>query len=97
MSDTVNDRSTELLDGYIDRAALQRELRSCSARTIQRYEAKGLPVVVIGALRLYPVEEVRAWIRAHLRTRGVSRRRGRPSEKLSPPGAGTRTDLVRIR
>lgn len=52
-----------LLEGYIDRDALAREL-NCSARTIARYELlpDGLPSVSLAGRKLYRIEAVRSWI-----------------------------------
>jgi hypothetical protein len=52
-----------ILDGYIDRDDLARDLR-CSGRTLARYEteADGLPSVMIGGRKFYRVAAVKAWL-----------------------------------
>ena len=52
-----------ILDGYVDRAELARQMR-CSERTIWRYEnlPDGLPSVMIGGRKFYPVAGVKAWL-----------------------------------
>lgn len=67
MSATEN----SVLAGFVTRAQLVAEL-GCSTRTLIRYEHQGLPVIRRGALRLYSVERVRAWLL------GENRRRARP-------------------
>jgi len=53
----------ELLDGYLDRAALAEAL-GVSTRTLCRYEAEpnGLPTTRIGGKALYRLESVKGWL-----------------------------------
>jgi hypothetical protein len=58
---------SDLFAGYIDgRPELKRQFGITSDRTVERWEAKGLPVIRLGRKRLYPVRGVRAWIATHL-------------------------------
>ncbi|MBB4277253.1 transcriptional regulator [Rhizobium mongolense] len=54
---------TGLLQGYLDREQLAREL-GCTTRTIHTYEnlPDGLPSLMLGGKKLYRVEAVRQWI-----------------------------------
>ncbi|HRY26693.1 MAG: hypothetical protein KDH20_12720 [Rhodocyclaceae bacterium] len=67
---------SELLSGYLDRAALAKELNVCQ-RTIARYESQpnGLPVTVIGGRRLYKMTSVMAWLEARERRPNPTRAR----------------------
>jgi hypothetical protein len=51
-------------------------------RTLRRREADGLPVIVLGATRLYPREKVMAWLHARVREPEIPRR-GRPRKAAS--------------
>lgn len=66
----------KLLDGLLTREQLEAET-GWGSRTILRREAQGLPIIVIGGTKLYPMEKVRAWIMSHERRRQPPRR-GRP-------------------
>ena len=61
--DTQTDE-THLLDGWINRAALAREL-TLSVDTLQRWETRrvGPPCVRVGRKVLYRMEAVRDWLR----------------------------------
>ena len=65
-----------LLDGLLNLEQLKAET-GWGWRTILRREAEGLPVVKLGATKLYPADKVRAWIMGHLRQHEPPRR-GRP-------------------
>ncbi|WP_157784719.1 hypothetical protein [Sinorhizobium fredii] len=69
---------TGLLQGYLDRPSLAKELR-CSERTIIRYEnlPDGLPSLMLGGRKLYRVEAVRQWIASQERRPNPTRRAGR--------------------
>jgi hypothetical protein len=66
----------KLFDGFLTDKELEAET-GWGWRTRLRREADGLPVVVMGATKLYPIDKVRAWIMTHLRERAAPRR-GRP-------------------
>jgi hypothetical protein len=65
-----------LLEGYIDRPTLAREL-GVSVRSVARYETlpDGLPSLMIGGRRLYKLASVRAWLEARERRPNPSRAR----------------------
>lgn len=67
---------TGLLQGYLDREQLAREL-DCTTRTIWNYEnlPDGLPSLMLGGKKLYRIESVRLWLAA--RERRPNPRRGR--------------------
>ena len=69
-----------LLAGLIARQQLQAEIGR-GWRTILRWEHQGLPCVVIGNLKRYPIDRVREWILSHERGREVPRR-GRPRKTI---------------
>jgi hypothetical protein len=69
-------KQPKLLDGLLTRQQLEAET-GWGWRTILRREAEGLPVIVIGGTKLYPVDKVRSWIVGKLRER-TTPQRGRP-------------------
>ncbi len=88
MSEIV--RELALLDGYMSKDQLKAELaaftpgeRKPSDRTIARLEKKGLPVVVIGNLHLYPITQGRSWLAGYLCSHRAPRKRGRPRDTLN--------------
>ncbi len=78
MSETVETRvgGSGLLAGLLTEAQLEAET-GWGYRTRLRREADGLPVVKIGATKLYPADQVREWILSRMR-RHEPPRRGRP-------------------
>jgi hypothetical protein len=73
---TVTAGRPRLLDGLLTGEQLEAET-GWGCRTIRRRELEGLPVVKIGATKLYPAEKVREWILSRMR-RHEAPRRGRP-------------------
>ena len=65
-----------LLDGLLTEEELEAQT-GWKWRTRLRREAKGLPLIKIGADKWYPADGVRAWILAH-ESRPEPVRRGRP-------------------
>jgi hypothetical protein len=65
-----------LLDDYIPRRVLAKQLGDLSDRTIARYEAApdGLPSTIIGGRKFYRLEAVRAWLAARERRPNPQRR-----------------------
>jgi hypothetical protein len=63
-----------VLAGLVTRQDLEAAFH-CGERTIRNYEAAGLPVIRRGALRLYDIEAVRAWLRGDSPRRGPGRPR----------------------
>jgi hypothetical protein len=74
--ETANVSRPGLLDGLLTREQLEAET-GWQWRTILRREAEGLPVVRLGATRLYPADKVKAWILSHVREHQAPTR-GRP-------------------
>lgn len=67
-----------LLEGILLGPQLDKQM-GWSERTRCRREQEGLPVIRLGATKLYPIDKVRAWILS--RAQGASEaapRRGRP-------------------
>ena len=83
MSDLENtvSCSVNLLEGLLTREQLKLET-GWGSRTIMRREREGLPVVVIGATRLYPIKLVQDWILSHVRSHNPPKR-GRPRIRAS--------------
>ena len=52
---------TPILDGLLTRRQLADMLDVCT-KTIERHEARGLPFIRVGQMRLCSVESVRAWL-----------------------------------
>jgi hypothetical protein len=67
---------TRLLAGLLTEEQLEAETK-WTYRTRLRREAEGLPVIKIGATKLYPEDETREWILSRMR-RHKPPRRGRP-------------------
>jgi len=65
-----------LFDGLLTRSELTTET-GWQWRTVLRREAEGLPVIKLGATKLYPIEKVRAWILGR-EPNPAPVRRGRP-------------------
>jgi hypothetical protein len=63
-----------VLAGLVTRQDLETAF-NCGERTIRNYEAAGLPVIRRGALRLYDIEAVRAWLHGDSHRRGPGRPR----------------------
>jgi hypothetical protein len=68
-------------EGAVGREALKRELakflgrdRPLSDRTITRFEQQGLPVRRLGHLRIYEIEQARAWLLGRQRPRTRAQR-----------------------
>lgn len=76
MSETTETAPPKLLAGCLTEGQMMAELK-CGTRTLRRREADGLPVIVLGATRIYPIDKARAWIMSHLREHKAPRR-GRP-------------------
>ncbi|HUN44130.1 MAG TPA: hypothetical protein VMU81_27880 [Acetobacteraceae bacterium] len=67
-----------LFEGFLTPHQLETET-GWGWRTVLRREAEGLPVVKIGATKLYPIAQVRAWLLAQAEKRQTEPRgRGRP-------------------
>jgi hypothetical protein len=77
MSETISARRLSLFDGLLTGEELQADT-GWGQRTILRREAAGLPVIKIGATKLYPAEKVRDWLLSRTRSQQGSRGRGRP-------------------
>jgi hypothetical protein len=80
MGDT-GDRGTSLdgeglLDGLLNDKQLEAAM-GWQSRTRLRREAEGLPVIVLGVKKLYPIDQVRAWLLSRVRQHQPVRR-GRP-------------------
>ena len=69
--------SDQLLDGYVNREQLAKELGK-TLRTIDRWERRriGPPRVVIGRMILYRKEAVREWLLSQEQPRGKDTRAG---------------------
>lgn len=81
MSESTHDKvgsDPALFAGMLTEKQLE-EQTGWRDRTRRRQEARGLPVIVVGTIRLYPVDKVRDWIMSHLREREAPRR-GRPKK-----------------
>jgi hypothetical protein len=61
-------------------ADLQGKKTPISLRTLYRYEAKGMPFVKRGVMRLYDIEAVRRWLLGEV---PAPRRSGRPPRERS--------------
>ncbi len=66
----------ELLENYLDRGSLARQL-GVSERTVCRYENQpdGLPSLLLGGKRLYRLDSVRAWLERRERKPNPTRHR----------------------
>jgi predicted DNA-binding transcriptional regulator AlpA len=71
---TKIDSEASVLAGYLAPAELCRQLGK-TRRTLDRWHAHGLgpPRVVIQRMILYRVQDIRAWLEAHLERREVRR------------------------
>ena len=67
---------TRLLAGLLTEQQLE-AATGWEYRTRLRREAEGLPVIKIGATKLYPEDQVREWLLSRMRRREPPRR-GRP-------------------
>jgi hypothetical protein len=79
MSEALESNSVirpRLLDGFLTDRQLEAET-GWRQRTRLRREAEGLPVIVIGGTKLYPIDKVREWILSRVRQHQLPRR-GRP-------------------
>ena len=61
------------------RRDLAKQLNICE-RTLIRYEHAGLPVILVGKLRMYDPARVRGWLISQERSHDAPRR-GRPAKK----------------
>jgi len=61
LEQTAADARAVLFEGLVDQPTLMRVLDR-TKRTIDRYEADGLPFVKFGSRRLYDLAAVREWI-----------------------------------
>jgi hypothetical protein len=66
---------TGILEGHQTRAETARQTKK-SERTIIRWEnlPDGLPVTIVGQLRLHHIETARAWIASRMQRRNPRRR-----------------------
>lgn len=72
----------DITAGLVDRKRLAAECLPCrpvSERTVIRWEHSGLPVIKIGAVRLYDLAKARAWVLTH-EHRQDAPKRGRPTK-----------------
>lgn len=79
---TNNAAPLSILAGLIDQDELQRQL-NCSGRSVDRYRAVGLPVIVLGKRVLFDPVAVREWIVSHQRRHdapSANARASRPPE-----------------
>ncbi len=73
--------TTSITAGLATREQLATDLH-CSERTIIRREHQGMPVIKLGALRLYNPDAVRAWLMTHERRHDLPKR-GRPGSRVA--------------
>ena len=74
--------AAEITAGLVDRKHLAAEClpnRPVSERTVIRWEHSGLPVIKLGAARLYDLAKARAWVLTH-EHRHDAPKRGRPTK-----------------
>jgi hypothetical protein len=76
-AEAVNETSSGVLAGLLDRQTLGKQLGGMCDRTIIRYERAGMPFIAIGMLRLYDPAKVREWLLTHERSHAAPKR-GRP-------------------
>jgi hypothetical protein len=79
MSEALESNSVirpRLLEGLLTGEQLEEET-GWRWRTRRRRELEGLPVIVIGGTKLYPIDKVREWILSRVRKHEPPRR-GRP-------------------
>lgn len=81
MSDAETQNLTELAPirrgGLVDRKSIAEEF-GVSPFTVARWEARGCPVIRLGALRLHDMASTTAWVRSFQTGSREAPRRGRP-------------------
>lgn len=70
-----------VFSGLLNRDQLAAQME-CNPRTIIRREFEGMPVIKVGAKRLYDPANVRAWIASH-EVRPTTPKRGRPAKRTT--------------
>lgn len=81
-SEAAESAAQNLLDGFLLGPQLDRQM-GWSERTRSRRELEGLPVIKLGATKLYPVDKVRAWILSRAQGAFEAPRRGRPRKSAA--------------